>query len=74
MGHIVRKRLAVSKTVLCPIRRLPFDGITMPVPNDYDTYLKNQFGEYMDLPSEDQRYGHLPYLVEFEDGGEKVCL
>ena len=74
MGHVVRKRLAVSKKVLCPIQRLPFDAVWMPVPKDYDAYLKNQFGNYMDLPSEEQRYGHLPYLVEFDEGGGNECL
>lgn len=69
MGHIVRKRLAVSREVLYPIRSLKFGTIQMPVPNDYDTYLKNQFGNYMSIPSKEKRYGHLPYLVEFETGG-----
>lgn len=64
MGHIVRKRLAVSKEILYPIRLLKFGEVTMPVPNDYDTYLKRQFGNYMSMPSKEKRYGHLPYKVE----------
>jgi lipopolysaccharide cholinephosphotransferase len=50
---------------------LKFGEIHMPVPNDYDTYLKRQFGDYMAMPPKDSRHGHLPYLVEFEDGGDK---
>ncbi len=69
IGHIVRRRLAVDKDVLYPITWLKFEHIQMPVPKDYDTYLKNQFGDYMKLPAEDKRYGHLPYQVEIEDGG-----
>ena len=73
MGHIVRKRLNVSKQNLYPILFLDFDTIQMPVPNNYDAYLKNQFGDYMAMPPKDKRYGHLPYLVEFEDGGSEEC-
>ena len=71
MGHIVRRRLSVARDVLYPIRMLKFGEGHMPVPNDYDTYLKRQFGDYMAMPPKDRRYGHLPYLVEFEDGGGK---
>ena len=70
IGHIVRRRLAVSKKVLCPLKWMDFDSVQMPVPKDYDAYLTNQFGDYMKLPSEEQRYGHLPYMVAFDDGGE----
>lgn len=66
LSHIVRRRLRVFLKDLYPIRYLKFDNIQMPVPNNYDAYLKAQFGSYEALPPEDQRYGHLPYLVEFE--------
>ena len=71
IGHVSRKRLMVDKEVLYPICCLSFDGFMMPVPNDYDAYLESQFGDYWSLPPEEKRYGHLPYLVEFADGGNK---
>lgn len=73
IGHIVRKRLNVAKHNLYPIRFMEFDTIYMPVPSNYEAYLKNQFGDYMAMPPKDKRYGHLPYLVEFEDGGSEEC-
>jgi len=66
ISHIVRRRLRVYFKDLYPITYLKFDTIEMPVPNNYDAYLKAQFGDYSELPPEDKRYGHLPYLVEFE--------
>lgn len=66
LSHIVRRRLRVYLEDLYPIRHLPFGPYEMPVPNNYDTYLKAQFGNYETLPPEEKRYGHLPYQVEFE--------
>lgn len=71
ISHIVRRRLRVNLKDLYPIKRLPFDGIEMPVPCNYDAYLKAQFGDYSTLPPEEKRYGHLPYKVEFITNGGK---
>lgn len=72
ISHITRRRLRVFLKDLYPIRYMKFDTIEMPVPNDYDVYLKAQFGDYGVLPPEDKRYGHLPYKVELNtDGGQK---
>lgn len=35
--------------------RLDFEGFMMPVPAGYDTYLRMAFGNYMELPPEDER-------------------
>lgn len=32
-----------------------FEGVMMPIPVGYDTYLKMAFGDYMELPPEDGR-------------------
>ena len=37
------------------IQMVPFDRIEVPVPENYDEYLKSSFGEYMKLPPEDKR-------------------
>lgn len=66
IAHIVRRRLRVKVKDLYPIRYLQFDGMEIAVPNDYDAYLKGQFGEYDILPPPEKRYGHLPYLVELD--------
>ena len=66
LSHIVRRRLRVYLKDLYPISYLPFDGIEMPVPCNYDAYLKAQFGDYDALPPEEKRYGHLPYEVQLQ--------
>lgn len=40
-------------------KMVPFHGRRVPIPNDYDTYLKRKYGNYMELPPEEKR--RLPY-------------
>ena len=66
ISHIVRRRLRARLDILYPVQYLPFENLQMPVPNDYHAYLSAQFNNYNDLPPENKRFGHLPYLVEFD--------
>jgi len=38
-----------------------FEGRMMPLPADYDTYLRMAFGNYMELPPEEKRVAHHDY-------------
>lgn len=44
---------------------LDFEGYKMPVPKGYDDYLKKAFGDYMELPPENERVCH--HELEFVD-------
>lgn len=35
-----------------------FEGMSFPIPQGYDTYLKMAFGDYMELPPEDKQVPH----------------
>ena len=37
---------------------LPFEGVMMPVPKEYDKLLKQSYGNYMELPPENKRVIH----------------
>ncbi|MBQ8741133.1 MAG: LicD family protein [Clostridia bacterium] len=41
-----------------PLIRLPFEGYMMPVPENYKRYLKNLYGNFMQIPDEDKREHH----------------
>lgn len=38
-----------------PQIRVPFEGVLLPVPKNYDIYLSNLYHDYMKLPPEDKR-------------------
>jgi lipopolysaccharide cholinephosphotransferase len=46
---------------------VPFEDITIPVPEYYDSYLKIAYKDYMALPPEDKRHCHAPSVLEFPE-------
>jgi len=48
----------VSKDIIYPVREMSFEGHMFYVPNDYDAYLRNVYGDYMQIPPEDKRLTH----------------
>lgn len=59
----------VTYTAEClfPTVQVPFDEIMAAVPQDWDTYLKYTFGDYMTLPPEDKRHCHFPAKLCFSN-------
>jgi lipopolysaccharide cholinephosphotransferase len=53
-----------EETLLPPVQ-VPFDEITAAVPADWDTYLTQTFGDYMQLPPVDKRHCHTPAKLDF---------
>lgn len=43
-----------DKKDIFPLRRVIFEGVEVNVPNDMDGYLKKIYGDYMEIPSEDE--------------------
>ena len=37
-----------------PVKKVPFEGVELPIPGDADAFLTRIFGDYMTLPSEEQ--------------------
>lgn len=53
---------------LFPTKDIEFDGLTLRAPNDIDTLLTVEYGDYMQLPPEKDRYTHAPLVLDFGDG------
>ena len=45
-----------------PLATLPFEGISFPVPHDYDHHLRLLFGDYMQLPDLNKLQPHVGKL------------
>jgi lipopolysaccharide cholinephosphotransferase len=54
---------------IIPVAKLTFDGKSYNVPNQWDRYLKQIYGDYMQLPPEDKRTAHMPELILFDSPG-----
>lgn len=55
-----------EKQRLIPARRIPFEGLNLPVPADTEYYLERVFGsDWRQLPPADERRNHAPVILEF---------
>lgn len=62
---------AVTEEDLYPAVELPFGDMSVPVPRHYDAILTRGYGDYMQLPPEDKRKTHEPFIIELGlHGGE----
>jgi lipopolysaccharide cholinephosphotransferase len=53
--HILENRFLLEKDFYEEYSMLPFEGIPMRVPTQYDKYLTRCYGDYMQLPPEEKR-------------------
>ncbi len=64
-GYGYRKELLLREHVL-PTQKMLFEGKEYNTLHD-DTYLKQVYGNYMQLPPEEKRRNHMPLRIEFGD-------
>ena len=48
-----------------PLVECEFEDMTVYMPRNKDEYLRTHYGDYMQLPSENERVGHKPYRIQF---------
>lgn len=58
----------VGLELLVPTSTATFEGHTLPVPARCADYLKNEYGDWRQLPPPEQRRTHLPERLVFSDG------
>lgn len=56
----------IDKSVLGNYKYVPFEDTYLPIPEGYDTYLRNIYGDYMQIPSPEQikKSEHTPYFLD----------
>ena len=56
----------MRKEEYLPYHELSYEGITVHAPENYDQYLRQLYGDYMELPPEEDRKPNHPYTVWWE--------
>jgi lipopolysaccharide cholinephosphotransferase len=51
-----------------PLSKVIFEGNYYWAPGNWDAYLKQLYGNYMELPPVEQRMAHQPKFISFGDG------
>lgn len=52
---------------LYPLEKGMFEGMEVNLPGSYQDHLKKRYGDYSQLPPEEERYGHVPYILNLGD-------
>lgn len=47
-----------------PVHECLFEGVAVKIPRNYDLCLTLEYGDYMTLPPEKERFAHKPWLVD----------
>lgn len=56
---------SLTREEFYPLRKVPFEGIMVKLPNEYDALLRRGYGDYMQLPPQQQRRNHKPHTADF---------
>lgn len=57
----------IDKDDVFPTKKMKFENIEVRVPKEIERYLTRRYGDYMQLPPEDKRHIHPPYILKFKD-------
>lgn len=71
-GDGIKINLTSNKILGTPLYK-NFENMKLPIPQKYDEYLKNIYGDYMKIPSKEQieRNTHTPYILDLEHSYEE---
>lgn len=64
IGHYA-SGIVIDRNSVFPIVDCIFEDTKIMAPNTIEVYLKQAYGDFMQLPPEDKRKNHLPYKLDF---------
>ena len=64
--HLFREKN--TKEVFSGTIYVPFENMSLPAPTGYDTYLSHLYGDYMQLPPEEERHSEHEFVI-YKMGG-----
>ena len=67
MAYLAEETEYTPAEWIFPTREVPFEDITVRVPKETDRYIRNMYGDYMQIPPPEKRHNHCPAILRFED-------
>ena len=64
-SYITGENLMIRTKDSFPTIEVPFEDTTVALVKDYDEFLRPEYGNYMELPPEDQRHNHYASYIDF---------
>lgn len=58
---------SVTREDIFPLKDIEFEDLIVKIPNQYDKMLRQTYGDYMQLPKEEDRVNHGAYVIDFGD-------
>lgn len=69
LGVVLYASVVHLSETLFPTGTVPYEDIRVQVPRDPDTYLKDIYGNYMELPPAEKQHNHFPASLDFGEEG-----
>lgn len=66
ISHSYATKTVLPSEIMFPPKEIDFEGHKFYAPADCDAYLKILYGNYMQLPKEEDRIGHRPQVISFD--------
>ena len=62
----------VKKNDIFPVIRVDFEDTKLPIPNNYHDYLSKLYGDYMQIPSDEEieKSTHTPYYINLKESSK----
>ena len=57
----------IREKEIYPVQKVKFEYLEINLPANNDEILRKVYGDYMQLPPEDQRVNHMPLVIDFGD-------
>lgn len=64
-SYITGENLMIRTKDAFPVVEVPFEDTTVSMVRNYDEFLRPEYGDYMQLPPEDQRHNHYAAFIDF---------
>lgn len=56
----------LSISDIFPLKKVEYEDIEIYVPNNYNKHLKDFYGDYMTIPSQENQINYFPYKIDFD--------